>query len=206
MIELTIGDVLESKAAVILLHGRGSSAEDMAQLWNENSVPKVAAIIPEASGNTWYPYSFLAPVSQNQPYLDSALQRVGEIIAGLESKGIPSERVAILGFSQGACLASEYARSHPGRFGALIILTGGVVGPLGSEMESEGSLDGTPVFIGTSEPDPHVPAARVEETKALFERMGATVTLKKYRGMPHGVNQEEIEFAKSMITKITEVL
>ena len=206
MIELTIGDVLESKAAVILLHGRGSSAEDMAQLWNENSVPKVAAIIPEASGNTWYPYSFLAPVSQNQPYLDSALQRVGEIIAGLESKGIPSERVAILGFSQGACLASEYARRHPGRFGALIILTGGVVGPLGSEMESEGSLDGTPVFIGTSEPDPHVPAARVEETKALFERMGATVTLKKYRGMPHGVNQEEIEFAKSMITKITEVL
>ena len=189
-------------ASLVLIHGRGATAQSMLSLYVELDSPRIAAIAPQAAGETWYPHSFLAPIRANQPYLDSALRRVESIVADLLARGIGSERIALIGFSQGACLTCEYAARHPRRYGAVIALTGGLIGPPGTPREYGGSLEGTSVLLGTSDPDAHVPFERVQETKVVFERMGAAVELRRYPGMSHTINADELEASRSLLQRI----
>lgn len=187
-----------------MVHGRGASAESILALHRVLAVENVAALAPQAAGNTWYPNSFLAPIESNQPYLDSALRRIDSIISDLLSRKVPSHRIALLGFSQGACLASEYVARHPHRYGAVMVLTGGLIGPLlGTRRDYQGSLDGTPVFLASGDPDPHVPFERVLETQAVFQRMGAQVDVRRYPGMPHTINQEEMDACRTLLESIS---
>ena len=193
----------DAAATLVLIHGRGASAESILQLHQVLGIDDLAAIAPEAADNTWYPNSFLAPIKSNQPYLDSALNRIDTIVNDLLSRGIPSERIAILGFSQGACLTSEYIARHPRRYGAAMVLTGGMIGPPGTPRTYSGSLEGTPIFIGTSDPDPHVPFERVVETKGVLTKLGAQVELRRYPGMPHTINDDELQACRALLKQIT---
>src|SRR5688572_18234462 len=188
----------DAGAALILIHGRGASAQSILSLYDALEVPELAALAPQAAGNTWYPLSFLAPLGSNQPYLDSALRRIESLVADLIDRGVRSDRIAVLGFSQGACLASEFVARYPHRYGAAMALTGGLIGPPGTPRDYPGSLDGTPVFLGSSDPDPHVPFERVRETEAVFATMGAVVELRRYPGMPHTINDDELEAARAL--------
>ena len=200
---LTAGPAPEDAAAtLILIHGRGATAQSILSLYDAMELPNVAAIAPQAANGTWYPHSFLAPMESNQPYLDSAQRRIDTIVTDLLARGIPSERIALLGFSQGACLTSEYVARHPRRYGAVMALTGGLIGPPGTPRNYSGALNGTPVFLGTSDPDPHVPFARVEETRDVLERLGAIVDLRRYPGMPHTINQEELDVCRGLLESI----
>jgi predicted esterase len=190
---------------VILAHGRGGAASEMIGLFGQLGVEGLGAVAPQAAGGTWYPQSFLAPIEQNQPWLDSALGRVAGIVDGLIGRGVPGERIAVLGFSQGACLAMEFIARVPRRYGAVMGLTGGLIGPPGTPREYDGSLDGTPVFLGTSDPDPHVPVERVLETEAVLKRMGAHVEVQLYPGMPHTINEAELEVCSAMLRRMMEV-
>jgi predicted esterase len=194
--------VKTADAVLVLLHGRGATAESVLSLYAALNLPTIAAVAPQAAGNTWYPHSFLAPIEANQPFLDSALRRVEAIVGGLIARGIPSERIALLGFSQGACLTSEYVARQPRRYGGLIALTGGLIGPPGTRRDYEGSLDGMPAFLGSGDPDPHVPFDRVEETAAVFKKMGAEVDLRRYPNMPHTINDDEFSAARSLLARI----
>jgi predicted esterase len=166
----------------------------------------LAIVAPRAAGRTWYPQSFLAPIEANEPGLSSGLEVLADIVSSAESAGIPSSRQVLLGFSQGACLTLEFAARHPRRFGAVVGLTGGLVGPAGTSRHYPGSLDGTPVCLGSSDPDPHVPWTRVKETAEILERMGAEVDLRRYPGMAHTVNDEEIDVVRSMIGALVDGL
>ena len=192
----------DAKAVLVMIHGRGASANDILSLYDAFALDKMAAIAPQAMGNTWYPNSFLAPIASNQPWLDSALSRIETIVDDLLARGIQSERIALLGFSQGACLTSEFIARHPRRYGAACILTGGVIGPIGMRRDDQGDLAGTPVFLGTSDRDPHVPLDRAEETAAILTRMKATVDLRIYPGMPHTVNEDEIDACRTLLKAI----
>lgn len=199
----TAGPALEkADATILMLHGRGAPAEDMLSLYGELGVSKFAAIAPQAAGHTWYPQSFLAPLDANQPYLDSALGRIDSLVTDLLERGIQSERIALLGFSQGACLTLEFVARHPRRYGAVIGLTGGLIGPPGTPRNYPGSLAGTPVFLGTSDPDPHVPFERVKETEATLKRMGAEVELRRYPGMPHTINEDELDACRALLQRV----
>jgi predicted esterase len=187
---------------LVLVHGRGASAEDILALTEELRVEGLAALAPQAAGRSWYPYSFLAPLEANQPYLDSALGRIESIVAGLLARGVPGERIALLGFSQGACLTLEFAARHPRRYGALMGLTGGLIGPPGTPRDYPGSLDGTPVFLGANDPDPHVPFERVRETAAVLARMGAEVELRRYPGMPHTISEDELDACRALLNRL----
>lgn len=189
----------QADATLIFLHGRGATAENILSLHEEINLPGLAAIAPQAAHCTWYPQSFLAPIEANQPHLDSALRRLESLVTGLLARGIQSEKIGLLGFSQGACLATEFAARHPRRYGAIIGLTGGLVGPPGTPREYPGSLNDTPVFLGTSDPDPHVPFERVQETADVLRRMGAKVELRRYPGMPHTINQDELDAARALL-------
>jgi len=197
---LTAGpEARDAGATLVLLHGRGASAEDILSLYEALGLEDVAAVAPQAAGYTWYPQSFLAPMEMNQPYLDSALKKVDSVVGELLSRGVPSEKIALLGFSQGACLTSEYVARHPRKYGAVMALTGGVIGPAGTPRNYSGSLEGTPVFLGSSDPDPHVPFARVLETRDVLAKLGAKVEVRRYPGMPHTVNDEELEICRAMV-------
>jgi phospholipase/carboxylesterase len=189
----------EADGAVILLHGRGGSAEDILSLAEEFYLPSLAYLAPQAAGNSWYPYSFLSPIEQNEPWLTSALGTVESMVRMAKDAGIPAERIVIGGFSQGACLATEFVARHPQRYGGLIAFTGGLIGPPGADLKHEGDLAGMPAFFGSGDPDPHVPWQRVEASARILEGMGAVVTLRKYRGRPHTITAEELEFAKRLI-------
>ena len=189
-------------AALVMLHGRGADAESILSLYDVLGLDNVAALAPQAAGNTWYPYPFLAPLQANQPHLDSALGRVETLVADLLSRGVASDRIALLGFSQGACLTTEYVARNPRRYGAVMGLTGGLIGPPGTPRDYSGSLQGTPVFLGTSEPDPHIPIERVLETEAVLTRMGAKVEVRRYPGMPHTVNQDEVEACRALLQRV----
>jgi predicted esterase len=191
-----------AQATVILLHGRGASAESIAELWDALDLPTLAAVAPQAEGYTWYPQSFMAPFEQNQPNLDRALATVEAVVADLLKRDVPANRLALLGFSQGACLTCESIARHPRRYGAAIAFTGGLIGPPGTRFQYDGSLAGTPVFLGTSDPDPHVPFARVQETERVLTAMGAAVELRRYPGMPHTINEEEIDVARRMLERV----
>jgi predicted esterase len=200
---LTAGPPPESAArTLVLMHGRGASAESILALVKELRVEGLAALAPQAAGQSWYPYSFLAPLGANQPYLDSALRRLESIVAKLLARGVPGERIALLGFSQGACLTLEFTARHPRRYGAVMGLTGGLIGPPGTPRDYPGSLDGTPVFLGTSDPDPHVPFERVRETGTVLARMGAGVELRRYPGMPHTINEDELDACRALLRRL----
>jgi predicted esterase len=174
----------------------------MLSLYRELGFPDVAAIAPQAAGHTWYPQSFMAPIEENQPFLNSALSRVETIVRDLLARGLRSNRIALLGFSQGACLASEFIAQHPRRYGAVMVLTGGLAGPQGTVRNYRGSLDGTQIFLGTSDPDPHVPYKRVEETRDVLTNMGATVELRRYEGMAHTINDDELRACRELIQSL----
>jgi len=193
----------QAKATIVLVHGRGGSAEDIIGLYEGLNLPRVAAIAPQAAGSTWYPHSFLAPLESNQPYLDSALERLESIVSDLLSRGMINERIALLGFSQGACLTLEFAARHPRHYGAVIGLTGGLIGPPGTPRNYPGSLAGTSVFLGSGDPDPHVPFERVRETEAVLSSMGAAVELRRYPGMPHTINADELAACRALLQRIS---
>jgi predicted esterase len=153
-------------------------------------------------GSTWYPLSFLAPLEENQPFLNSALDRLELLVAGLLTRGIRSEQLALLGFSQGACLTLEFIVRHPRPYGAVMGLTGGLIGPPGMPRNYSGSLTNTPVFLGTSDSDPHVPFERVRESAQVLTRMGAMVELRRYPGMPHTVNEDELETCRILLRRL----
>jgi len=200
----TAGPAPESAdATIVLLHGRGGAAQDMIGLYEELNAAHCAAIAPQAAGHTWYPHSFLAPLESNQPFLDSALHQVDAIVTDLLSRGVTSQRIVLLGFSQGACLTLESVARYPRQYGAVIGLTGGLIGPPGTPRNYPGSLAGTPVFLGTSDPDPHVPFERVEETQAVLTKMGADVELRRYSGMPHTINDDELNAARELLQRVS---
>ena len=192
----------EARAALLLIHGRGASAASILGLARELDVDDVAYLAPQAAGHTWYPHSFMAPIEQNEPGLSSALNLLGTLLGRVEEAGLPRERVALLGFSQGACLATEYAARHPQRYGGVFGLSGGLIGPEGTAFEYDGTLDGTPVFLGCSDRDPHIPLERVQETTAVFREMDADVEERIYEGMGHTVNQDEIEFIRRQMQSL----
>jgi predicted esterase len=191
-----------AKGAVVLLHGRGASAEDILGLAQDFDLPDLAYLAPEAAEHTWYPYSFLSPIEQNQPWLDSALKLVGETVQRAINAGIERQNVAIVGFSQGACLATEFLARNAARYGGLVAFTGGLIGPPGAKFVYSGDLAGTPCFLGAGDRDPHVPWKRVEESAAVLSDLGATVTLRRYPGLPHTINQDEIDHAKIILRRI----
>lgn len=191
--------VEDAEAAVIMLHGRGATAGDILQMHAEFNQPGVAYVAPQAAGNTWYPNSFMAPIDSNEPALSSALQLVADIIAHVEEAGIPTQQIMLLGFSQGGCLALEYAARNAQRYGGVVGLSAGVIGPEGTPRDYEGTMDGTPVFLGCSDIDPHIPKERVEETARVFEGLAADVTMRLYRGMAHTVNEDERDAVREML-------
>jgi phospholipase/carboxylesterase len=198
------GEPLESAAAaIVFLHGRGASAEDILGLAEEFDLgnAKIAYVAPQAAGNTWYPNSFLAPIRQNEPYLSSALELAAATIARLEKAGLSHGKIALVGFSQGACLATEFVARHPARYAALVAFTGGLIGPLGTKFSYSGDLQGTPCFLGSGDPDPHVPWARVQESAEILKQLGGAVTLKRYPGMPHTVSRDEIVEARKLLAQ-----
>jgi predicted esterase len=200
---LTAGPAPEqAKATLVLVHGRGGTAQDILSLYGELGFDDVAALAPQAAGYTWYPHSFLAPLESNQPWLDSALRRLSSIVDDLLGRGIQSDKIALLGFSQGACLTSEFVARHPRRYGAVMVLTGGLIGPPGTPRNYTGSLDGTPVFLGCGDPDPHIPFGRVLETEQVFSRMGATVEVRRYPGRPHTISQDELDACRNLIRRL----
>ncbi|NDJ55406.1 MAG: phospholipase [Chloroflexi bacterium] len=202
---LTAGaELSEAQAAMILIHGRGASAQSIMELRHEFNQPGFAYAAPQAAFSTWYPQRFTAPIEANQPALDSALQAVADVVDSLTEQGIPADRIMILGFSQGACLAVEYAARNAQRFGGIACLSGGLIGPDGTARDYPGSLAGTPVFVGCSDVDMHIPLARVEETANVMANLGAEVDKRIYPGMGHTVNQDEIEAVKAMMSALIE--
>jgi len=189
----------KAQAAMILIHGRGATAQDILTLTSELEAPDFAFLAPQADGYTWYPYRFLEPVERNEPGISSGLQVIGDLIEQLNDHDIPAEHIFLLGFSQGACLALEYAARHPQRYGGIIGLSGGLIGPQISPEDYSGSLKQTPVFLGCSDVDPHIPRERVEESATIFRKLDGQVTLRLYPGMGHTVNQDEIDIIQQMI-------
>ncbi len=188
-----------ANAAVIAIHGRGASADDILSLAGEIAADGVAYLAPQARGNTWYPYSFLAPMEANEPWLSSALAVVGGLVEQVRSQGMPTERIVLMGFSQGACLASEFAARTAQRYGGLIALSGGIIGPDGTPRTYPGTFDGMPAFFGCSDVDPHIPAERVRESASVYQQLGADVTARLYRGMGHTVNLDEIGYVQKLL-------
>jgi len=194
------GEALDRAAGVvILLHGRGGSAEDILSLAQPLFHPKLAYLAPQAANHTWYPNSFMAPIEMNQPWLDSALRKVETIVEQAIAAGIAPDRILLGGFSQGACLATEFVASHPRRYAGLIALTGGLVGPPGTDLTHPGSLAGTPAFLGSGDPDPHVPFERVQQSAQVLIDMGASVTVRRYPGRAHTITPEELDFARRLL-------
>ena len=191
-----------ARAAMIMVHGRGASAEDILSLSAEFSDSAVAYLAPQAAGSVWYPLSFLSPIAANEPGLSSALAVLAGIGARVKDAGIPPERVILLGFSQGACLVLEYAARNALRYGGVAGLSGGLIGPGGTPRDYGGSFEGTPVFLGCSVTDPHIPRDRVEHTGDVLRALGAEVTMRLYPEPGHSVNEDEVEFVRTMITAV----
>ncbi len=197
---LTYGAALDqAEAAVILLHGRGATAHSLLPLAEALPGGKIAYVLPAAAGNTWYPNSGFAPFATNEPYLSSALAAVGETVARLNAAGLPNAKIILGGFSQGACLASEFVARNATRYGGLIAFSGALLGPLDTPREYAGSLDGTPVFIGAVDRDPWVSAAQIRMSAEVLEKLGGAVTLRLIPGSEHTIRLEEVEAASAII-------
>jgi phospholipase/carboxylesterase len=191
-----------AKVAVIMLHGRGASAESMLDFADVFAQPEIAYLAPQAPGSTWYPYSFMAPFEQNEPALSNALATVASAIADLARQGFPSERLVLLGFSQGGCLALEYAARNARPYGAVVGLSAGLIGPPGTRRSYPGSMAGTPVFIGCSDVDFHIPLGRVHESIEVLRRIGADVTERIYPSMGHTINDDEVKHVRSILAAL----
>ena len=192
----------ESGRAVVMVHGRNASPRNILDLVPRLDRPGFSYVAPAAANNTWYPFSFLEKVAKNEPYLTSALHRLDRVVADITAAGIPAQRIALLGFSQGACLAAEFAHRHAQRFGGVVLFSGGLIGPPGTTWESTRSFRGTPVFLGCSDTDAHVPQWRVDESAEVFERMDAAVTKRIYPGMGHLVSDDEVTVAQSLLDQV----
>jgi predicted esterase len=191
-----------AKAALILVHGRGATPESMLPLAQAVGPSDIAYVAPKAASNTWYPYAFTAPIAANEPWLSSALGVLADIAGDLQEQGFSAERLGLLGFSQGACLVTEFCARNARRYGCIIGLSGGLIGPPGTPRSYPGSLAGTPVFLGCSDIDPHIPLGRVEETATVLSGLGAEVDKRIYRGMGHTVNEDEIGAAREMLRRL----
>jgi predicted esterase len=192
----------EAKAAMILVHGRGATAQSILELASVLSHSELAYLAPQAAGNTWYPYSFLAPIPQNEPGISSGLQAIADIVTQVEAAGIPAEKIIIAGFSQGACLASEFVARNARRYGGLLVFSGGLIGPPDTPRAYDGSLHGTPVFIGCSDVDFHIPEKRVVETAVTLQALGATVIKKIYPDIGHTIIQDELDEAQKIVNAL----
>ncbi|HEX6225048.1 MAG TPA: dienelactone hydrolase family protein [Chryseolinea sp.] len=189
----------ESKKALIMLHGRGASAQDILRLTPYLNIEEFAVLAPQATNNTWYPYSFLVSRTQNEPWLSSALDLITEIVNDINDAGIPKNQIYFLGFSQGACLTLEYITRNATKWGGAVAFTGGLIGDKIYPESYKGDFEGTPVFIGTSNPDPHVPVDRVKETTVFLQKMNASVTEKIYQNMGHTISEDEIDKANQLV-------
>lgn len=192
-------DLQQSDKALVLIHGRGATAQSILSLANHLAIPEFSLFAPQALNNSWYPYSFMAPVLENKPALDLALSLLNETVTYILTSGVKAENIYLLGFSQGACLTSEYATRHACRYGGLILFTGGLIGDKIDKSNYSGNYNNTPVLLTTGDPDPHVPVTRVHETRNILIEMGAKVTLKIYPGRTHTILPEEIELARKLL-------
>lgn len=192
----------EAVGVVILLHGRGASAEDILSVADALDVESLAYLAPQATNWEWYPNSFLAERSSNEPWLTSALQKVESVVQIAIDAGFARDKIVIGGFSQGACLSTEFVATHPARYAGVIAWTGGLFGPMGSDVFHAGELAGTPALLLSGDPDPHVPWSRIEESARVLTSMGADVTTKRYPGKPHSVSADEVRLARDLITKV----
>ena len=190
----------DARLVAIMIHGRGASAENILQLAREFHAADIAYLAPQASGSTWYPYSFLSPIEQNEPGISSGLRVIERLIDDVTRQGIQPERIVLMGFSQGACLSLEFAARHPRQYAAIAGFSGGVIGPPGTPRDYAGTFDRTPVFLGCSDVDPHIPLERVHETAAVFRRMGASVDERIYPGMGHTVANDELEAVDALLS------
>lgn len=196
------GEKLESaRAAMLMVHGRGAGAEDILSLTGQFGLPGYAYLAPQASDNSWYPNRFLAPLSENEPWLSSALAFLDEVYARIRTSILP-ERTIILGFSQGGCLALEYAARHARRYGGVVGLSGALIGPADAPRDYAGSLSGTPVFLGCSDVDPHVPKERVDQSAGILKDLGGTVTERIYPQMGHIINPDEIGAVRQIMETV----
>ncbi|GGN90705.1 MULTISPECIES: alpha/beta hydrolase [Haloarcula] len=189
-------------AAMVLVHGRGATARSIVQMGQEVHRDGLALLAPQAAGNTWYPNSFLAPVEDNEPGRSSGLQAVGDAVETATEGDVPREKVVLLGFSQGACLASEFVARNPRRYGGLAALSGGLIGESVDPTEYEGDIERTPVLVGCSDVDPHIPLERVHETTEAFERLNGDVDERIYEGMGHGVNEDELDAVSELVADV----
>jgi phospholipase/carboxylesterase len=197
---ITAGKKLEDASKVlIMVHGRGGSAEDILSLAGHLEVKDFALMAPQATSHSWYPYSFLTIPAQNEPWLTSALDLLSDIVNDIVTKGISKDNIYFLGFSQGACLTLEFVTRHAANYGGVVAFTGGLIGDKIYSENYSGDFLGTPVFIGTSDPDPHVPVGRVNESAAILEKMNAAVTKKIYLNMGHTISQDEISLVNKII-------
>jgi len=192
----------DASAAAILVHGRGGSAEGILDLARAIGGDDVAWLAPAAHGGAWYPFSFLAPIESNEPWLSSALALLDRLVGRCGEAGLPPERVALAGFSQGACLSAEYAARRARRYGGLVLFSGGLIGPPGTPWDYAGSLGGTPAFLGCSDVDPHIPVERVHETARVLEGLGAVVDERIYPGLGHTVIADEVEVAREILDRV----
>jgi predicted esterase len=196
--------IAKARVALVLVHGRGASAEDIYSLGEEVAagVQGVALLAPQAAGNVWYPQRFFAPLDQNEPFLGSALGVIGGLVGELARDGVPRERVVLIGFSQGACLSLEFASRNPRRYGGVMGLSGALIGPPGAARKGAPGLDGTPVYLGCSDRDAHIPLASVEESAVVLSKQGADVTKAIFAGMGHTVNGEELAVLQQLVRRL----
>lgn len=193
------GDIKSAKSAMILIHGRGATAESILSLTKEFETNNFLFAAPQANGNTWYPYSFLAPTKDNEPGITSGLKVISDLVKKLNESGIPNEEIILLGFSQGACLTLEYAARNAMPYKGIIGLSGGLIGDKIEKERYSGSFENCPVFLGCSDIDPHIPAERVNQTEIIMKELNASVTKRIYRGMGHTINEDELNFIRSIM-------
>lgn len=194
--------VAGARGALVLTHGRGATAESILSLAPLLGADDLAWFAPQASGNTWYPFSFLSPIPQNEPGISSGIRLLADLVASIEAQGIPAERIALAGFSQGACLTLEFGARHARRYGALVGFSGGLIGADGTPRDYAGSLAGTPVFLGCSDIDSHIPLERVHESARVLEGLGGAVDERIYPGMGHLVNDDEIAAVRAILAQL----
>jgi phospholipase/carboxylesterase len=195
----------KARAGVVMLHGRGATAESILSLADEFGQDDIAYLAPQASGHAWYPQSFLAPLEQNEPYLSRSLATVAATLNHLAKEGLAADRVVLLGFSQGGCLALEFAARHARRYGGVAGFSAGLIGPPGAPRNYQGSLSGTPIFIGCSDIDPHIPVDRVHESCRVLRTMDAVVTERIYPGLGHTINEDEIARVGKLLSGVSQV-
>lgn len=197
-------ELTTATGAIVFVHGRGATADSILGLYDEIGQPRLAGLAPQAANSTWYPEPFMQPRQHNEPGITSGLAAIDRTVERATAAGIGRESIALVGFSQGACLTSEYLARHPDRYGAAGVLSGGVIGASIEPTEYEGDLAGTPVFIGCSDTDPYIPLERVHETVSVLETLGATVTEEIYEQRPHGVYEEELTALAELTAAIGE--